>query len=188
MQLEKIILIMGAPGSGKGTQGKMLAQKAGYEYFSTGDVLRGLVKQETELGKKVKSIIDQGYIIPDELMHDIFIDKIGSIKAQAVIVDGYPRTMGQVSILEEVVSRFQIREVVVLFLDVDKDKLVQRISARTHGRADDDPSIIDRRFDEYQAKTAPVKGYYEQKGSLIEINGDQPVESVHKDILNKLGL
>lgn len=187
--LEKIILIMGPPGSGKGTQGKLLAQKTGYKYFSTGDVLRDLVNRQTKLGAKVKSIIDQGYIIPDELMHDIFIDKIGSINsASAVVVDGYPRTLGQVKILEEVVNKFKIKEITVLFLEVDRNQLVERIASRAQGRADDDPKVINKRFEEYETKTAPVKEYFEQNGSLIKINGDQSVNQVQTEILQKLGI
>lgn len=189
MQLQNIIVFMGAPGSGKGTQTKLLSSKLGYEFFSTGELSREYAKQDTELGRKIKSLIDQGIILPIEIIREIFIKKFETIlDAQGVILDAYPRTIEQVQLLEELMDKYQIKNIKVLFLNVDKDKILDRIKLRStqEGRADDDVSVVERRFDEYITKTAPVKDYYEAKGLLVSINGDQSVEQVHEEIISKL--
>ncbi len=182
---------MGAPGSGKGTQTQLLAAKLGYEYFSTGVLSREYAKQETDFGRRVKSIIDQGNILPIDIILEIFTKKFESLAdAPGVILDGYPRTIEQAELLESLMNKYGIKNIFVLFLDVDKTKLMARLSVRKSStdRADDDPAVVERRFDEYVNKTAPVKEYYESKGMLVHINGDQGIEDVHKEILSKLGI
>ncbi len=189
MQLQNIIVFMGAPGSGKGTQTKLLSTKLGYEFFSTGELSREYAKQDTELGRKIKSLIDQGIILPIEIIREIFVKKFETIlDAKGVILDAYPRTIEQAQLLEELMDKYKIESIKVVFLNVDKEKILDRIKLRStkEGRADDDISIVEKRFDEYITKTAPVKDYYEAKGFLIPINGDQTVEDVHNEIISKL--
>jgi adenylate kinase len=189
MALQKIIVFMGAPGSGKGTQTKLLSEKLGYEFFSTGELSREYAKQDTELGRKIKTTIDQGIILPIEIIREIFVKKFESIlSSPGVILDGFPRTIEQVKLLEELVDKYKIENFKVLFLDVDKERLLNRLSIRSQkeGRADDDVSAVERRFDEYMTKTAPVKDYYESKNILTHINGDQSIEEVHNEILEKI--
>ena len=216
MQLHEIIIFMGPPGSGKGTQTKLFSYSTGYAYFSTGALSREYAKQDSDFGKRVKSIIDKGIILPIEIIREIFVKKFESLldSADGVILDGYPRTTEQAGLLEELMSKYGIMNLKAVFLDVDKEKLIKRLSNRKtcvncqtmyksdmpeykkgvcgkcQGklvmRADDDPSVIEKRFEEYLNKTAPVREYYENKGSLIHINGDQSIESVHKDILKAI--
>lgn len=180
---------MGAPGSGKGTQTELLASKLGYEYFSTGALSREYALQDNDFGRKVKAIIDAGEILPIEIIVEIFTKKFESITDKSgVILDGYPRTVEQAQLLEQLIQKYNIKDLKVLFLEVDKNKLLDRIAKRAAvaNRADDDPSAVEKRFDEYINKTAPVKEYYEQKGLLAHINGDQPIEAVQQDILKAL--
>lgn len=215
MKLEKIIVLMGQPGSGKGTQSKLLGEKLGFAYFSTGATLRDMVREGTELGKKIGEFVDNGIIIPDEMMVDIFRKKIVSLgEVKGVILDGFPRTPGQAKILEDLVMELGNPKIQALFLEVDKQKLLDRITKRKTCvncqsmykddmpeyksdicskcggklvvRADDDPSVVEKRFDEYTNKTAPVKEHYEKQGILVHANGDQPIEAVHQEIMNKL--
>ncbi len=187
MKLQNIIIFMGAPGSGKGTQTELLAQELNYEYFSTGALSREYAKQDTDFGRKVGSFIDNGIILPIDIIVEIFTKKFESLTDKpGVILDGFPRTIEQAQLLEAIMKQHGITNVKALFLEVDKTKLVDRIIKRGLNRADDDPAVIEKRFDEYLAKTAPVKDYYEQKGLLIHVNGDQPIEKVHVEIMEKL--
>jgi adenylate kinase len=189
MKLQNVIVFMGAPGSGKGTQTKLLASHLGYEFFSTGELSREYAQQDTEFGRKIKSIIDQGIILPIDIIKEIFVKKFESIlNASGVILDAYPRTIEQADFLKELMAKYDIKTIKAVFLEVDKQKLIERISTRSQveGRADDAAAIIETRFDEYMTKTAPVKEYYESKGLLVHINGDQTVENVQKEIISKL--
>lgn len=215
MKLEKIFVVLGPPGSGKGTQSKLLAKVLGYGAFSTGEMLRDIAKEDSEFGKKIKDFIDNGIIIPDEMMRDIFRAKVKSLAdVTGLILDGYPRSLGQIIFLDELILELDQPKVTAIFLEVDKEKLLARLAKRKSCavchtmyksdmpeyksgvcskcggelivRADDDPAVMEKRFDEYQKKTAAVKDYYQREGKLTEINGDQPIEEVHQEILNKL--
>jgi len=190
MKLQNIIVLMGAPGSGKGTQTKLLAGRLGYAFFSTGELSREYAAQDTDLGRRIKGFIDNGIILPIDIINEIFIKKFESLTdSDGVILDGYPRTTEQADLLEKIVTDYKIPNLKILFLEVDKQNLLDRMSKRgaLEKRADDDPEIMLKRFEEYATKTAPVKEYYEQKGVLQKINGDQSVEQVHADIISKLG-
>lgn len=216
MALKKIIIVLGPPGSGKGTQSKMLAEELDFIHLSTGEILREKAKEDSDLGRQIKNTIDKGIIVTDDIIRAVFVEKLESVEKQGVILDGYPRTVGQVKILEETMAKYNIFNLKVVFLQVDKEKLLKRITGRKtcslcqemykEGmpeydkgvcskcggllivRADDDPSVVGKRFDEYNQKTAEVKDYYEQSGSLIAINGDQSIEAVHQEISDKLKL
>lgn len=189
MKLQKIIVFMGAPGSGKGTQTKLLAERLGYAYFSTGELSREYAKQDTELGKRIKDLIDNGIILPIDIIRQIFIKKFESLSdAPGIILDGYPRTIDQAELLKEIMVEKNIPTLQVIFLDVDKNQLLERLSLRgpSERRADDSPDKVEKRFDEYMTKTAAVKDYYESVGLLSHVNGDQEIEAVHQEIMGKL--
>jgi len=192
MQLQNVIIIMGPPGSGKGTQSKLLVGKLGYAYFSMGDTLREYAKQDTDLGRNIKNTIDQGIIVTDEVAKQIFEESFTKLLDKpGIVIDGYPRTAGQVEVLSQILKKFGIVNLKVFFLDVDKQQLLKRLSLRRDAqqRADDvDILAVEKRFDEYHEKTEYVKNYYESKDMLIHINGDKPIEAVHQEILNRLGL
>jgi adenylate kinase len=191
MSLQNIIVFMGAPGSGKGTQTKLLSSKLGYEFFSTGELAREYSKLDSDFGRKIKSMVDAGIILPIDIIREIFTKKFESIlDAKGVILDGFPRTLEQVQLLEELMTKYGIQNIKPLFLNVDREKLMERLASRAkiETRADDDPSTIAKRFDEYMIKTAPVKEYYETKGKLMNIDGNQTMEAVQQEILTKLGL
>lgn len=180
---------MGPPGSGKGTQTKLLSEKLGFAFFSTGELSREYAKQDTELGRKIKDLIDNGIILPIEIINEIFVKKLESLAdSPGIILDGYPRTIDQAQLLEEIMQKYEIKNLDILFLEVNKENLLDRMNKRAavERRADDDPAVMQKRFEEYTVKTAPVKEYYQQKGLLKRINGDQAIEKVHADILSQL--
>ncbi len=189
MNLQKIIVFMGAPGSGKGTQTKLLAERLGFAYFSTGELSREYAKQDTELGKRIKDLIDNGIILPIDIIRQIFIKKFESLMdSPGIILDGYPRTIDQAELLKEIMAEKGIPSLQAIFLDVDKAQLLKRLSLRgaAQQRADDSPDKVEKRFDEYMNKTAAVKEYYESAGLLTHINGEREITAVHNEIMGKV--
>jgi adenylate kinase len=189
MVIRNVIVILGPPGSGKGTQGKFLAQVLGYNYLSMGQYLREYSMRDTELAGKVQETIDSGRIIPDTWMTDIFGEAVENLPdAPGVILDGFPRDVGQAPILAEFLNKHNTQSLKVIFMEVSEDKLMQRLLNRegVESRADDEPSVIHTRFLEYENKTYPLKKYFEDKNVLVMINGDQSVHDVHAEIMKKL--
>ena len=188
--MQRGFLLFGYPGSGKGTQGKLLAPILNYAYLSMGQFLREYSKHDNALARKIKDTIDGGHMIDQETFLEILDEvKVLISHSPGVIFDGFPRRMDQVPILEQIIKENNNPDVKAILIDVPKEKLLERITQRgKEGRADDSPEVIETRFKQYGEKSAPINDYFAQKGLLITINGDQPVEAVHQEILNKLGL
>lgn len=189
MKIKNIIILIGPPGSGKGTQGKLLAPILKYNYFSMGSALRKYAKSQSKNAKEVKAIIEAGRIIPDDMIRSIFHDTIKALpKSEGLILDGFPRDIQQVSIFDEAISDYKVDRVKAVFIDVPKIKVLNRLQKRgsIESRADDNPEIIETRFIEYDEKTFPLVSYFEKQHRLVRINGDQSVEEVHAEVLRKL--
>ena len=183
------IVIFGAPGSGKGTQSERIVEKYGINHISTGDVLRAEIKNGTELGKTAKGYIDQGQLIPDELMVDILASVFDSFKdSKGVIFDGFPRTTAQAVSLDAILKELGISLDAVLNLNVPSEELVKRISERAvlENRADDNPETVQKRLAVYEESTKPLIDYYRNSGLYEEINGLQDVDAVFADIIKAL--
>ena len=203
MKLQNAILIMGPPGSGKGTQSKLLVDELGFAYFSMGNTLREFAKMDTDLGREIKDTIDQGIIVPDHITKDIIREKFKNfLDKPGVVFDGFTRTIGQDEDLKTLLKENGVVNFKVFFLDVDKEKLLARLSSRktcpncqaiylpgspeydteickvcghkiSIRKDDQDIASIEKRFDEYMLKTKPVKEYYEAHGLLTHIQGDK---------------
>lgn len=189
MIIKNVLVLIGPPGSGKGTQGKMLAAKLNYNYLSMGQAIREYTKTKTERAQEIKKIIDGGHFIPNEWIRELFFEKIKALpKAAGLILDGFPRDFHQSPILDEMIEKYHVDGVRAIFIDVPKIKIIERLKIRetTEARADDDPNVIETRFHEYDEKTFPLVSYFEHKHKLISINGDQSVEKVQEEILRKL--
>ena len=171
------IVIFGAPGSGKGTQSERIVEKYGINHISTGDVLRAEIKNGTELGKTAKGYIDQGQLIPDELMVDILASVFDSFKdSKGVIFDGFPRTIPQAEALKVMLKERGQDISVMLDLDVPEEELMTRLIKRgkESGRADDNEETIKKRLVVYNTQTSPLKEYH--------INGLGTMEGIFEDI------
>ncbi len=163
----KNIIIFGAPGSGKGTYSAKIVEKYGMGHISTGDVLRGEIKNGTELGKIAKGYIDNGQLIPDELMIDILAKTYDAQPAgKGVIFDGFPRTIAQAEALKKMLAERNTEMGIMVELDVDADILMKRLLNRAieQGRADDNEETIKKRFEVYRTQTAPLIEWFEKEG------------------------
>jgi len=181
----KVIVFLGPPGSGKGTQAQILSEKYGFKHIATGDIFRWHMEHNTELGKKIGQYLERGELVPDEITVRVVEDAILREKNPiGFIFDGFPRTLEQARRLDELLEKIGLRVDIVIYLKVSKDEAIRRLLAR--GRHDDRPDTIARRFDEYKSKTEPIKKYYEERGLLVEINGEQTIEQVHESIVNTL--
>ena len=163
----KNIIIFGAPGSGKGTYSDEIVAKYGMGHISTGDVLRAEIKNGTELGKTAKGYIDNGQLIPDELMIDILAKTYDSMPAgKGVIFDGFPRTIAQAEALKQMLSQRGHEMGIMIELIVEEDILVARLLNRAieQGRADDNEETIKKRFAVYHNQTAPLAEWFQKEG------------------------
>ena len=179
------IVIFGAPGSGKGTQSERIVEKYGINHISTGDVLRADIKNGTELGKTAKGYIDQGQLIPDELMIDILASVFDSFKdSKGVIFDGFPRTIAQAEALKKMLAERGQDVSVMVDLDVPEEELMVRLIKRgkDSGRADDNEETIKKRLHVYHAQTAPLIDWYKNEKKYQHINGLGTMEGIFAEI------
>lgn len=179
------IVIFGAPGSGKGTQSERIVEKYGINHISTGDVLRAEIKNGTELGKTAKGYIDQGQLIPDELMIDILASAFDSFKdSKGVIFDGFPRTIAQAEALKKMLVERGQDVSVMVDLDVPEEELMVRLIKRgkDSGRADDNEETIKKRLHVYHSQTAPLIDWYKNENKYQHINGLGTMEGIFAEI------
>ena len=179
------IVIFGAPGSGKGTQSERIVEKYGINHISTGDVLRAEIKNGTELGKTAKGYIDQGQLIPDELMIDILASVFDSFEdSKGVIFDGFPRTIAQAEALKKMLAERGQDVTVMVDLEVPEDELMTRLIKRgkDSGRADDNEEAFKKRLHVYHSQTAPLIDWYKNEKKYQHINGLGTMDGIFADI------
>lgn len=177
------IVIFGAPGSGKGTQSDKLIEHYHLFHISTGDVLRDNMRRGTELGKVAKGYIDQGQLVPDELIIDLLAQVLDENKdkaSQGVIFDGYPRTIPQAEALEGMLADRGTQVDAVVGLEVPDGELIKRILLRGQqsGRADDNEETARKRLEVYYNQTSPLKAYYQEQGKYLAINGLGTIDGI----------
>lgn len=211
------LLIMGPPGGGKGTQCEILTKELNITHISTGDMFRENVKKGTELGKKAKEYMDAGQLVPDELVVAMVKDRLSQPDcASGFLLDGFPRTVPQAEALDRTLSEMGIKLDAVLNIAVPRERLLERLTGRRvckacgatfhvlfnkpkvegkcdkcggelYQRSDDTEATVNQRLDVYEAQTQPLIGYYQKQGLLKEVNGDQEISKVTKDVLAVLG-
>ncbi|HEY9780243.1 MAG TPA: adenylate kinase [Leptolyngbyaceae cyanobacterium] len=175
------LIFLGAPGAGKGTQAQTLALHWHIPHISTGDILRGAMKERSPLGIKAQSYVDRGELVPDQLLLDIMEERLSQSDAQSGwILDGFPRNVNQASFLEQLLQKLTQDSVRAVNLDVPDEVLVSRLLGR--GRADDTEEVIRRRLEVYREQTLPLIDFYRDRQQLMSINGNQPLEKVTADL------
>ena len=211
------IIMLGAPGAGKGTQADMICSKYNVPHISTGDIFRANIKNGTELGKKAKEYMDQGLLVPDELTCDLVVDRIGQDDCKnGFVLDGFPRTIPQAEALTNALNELGQKMDYAIDVDVPDENIVKRMSGRRaclecgatyhvvsippkkEGicdacgselvlRDDDKPETVQKRLDVYHEQTQPLIDYYKKAGILKSVDGTQPMEDVFAEIVKILG-
>ena len=184
------MILLGAPGSGKGTQGEKLAAHFGIPKVSTGDALRAAVKAGTELGKKAKATMDAGQLVANELVIGIVEERLAQPDAQkGFILDGFPRNTAQAQVLDAMLVKMGAKPMgVALHLHVDDEEIVKRLLARAikEGRADDKEDLIRHRIKVYNDETAPLISFYSAQNKLKTVEGVGSLEEIYNRILAAL--
>ena len=211
------IIMLGAPGAGKGTQAKMIAEKCGIPHISTGDIFRANIKNGTELGAKAKEYMDKGLLVPDELVCDLVVDRIQQADCEkGYILDGFPRTIPQAETLEAALNAIEQKLDYAIDIDVPDENIINRMSGRracvgcgatyhvvfnptkVEGkcdvcgeslilRDDDKPETVKKRLDVYHTQTQPLIDFYSARKVLVEVDGTQSMDKVFEDIMKILG-
>jgi adenylate kinase len=184
------ILFLGAPGSGKGTQGLIVAQRLGVPKITTGDILRAAMKAGTPLGQEAKRFYDAGKLVPDTVILELIKTELAKPEAQqGAIFDGFPRTAAQAELVDKTLGLRGQRLSRVLLLDVPEEELVRRLHGRAiqERRTDDTPETIRTRLVVYQQETAPLVAHYAQRGIVHRVPGVGSVEEIAEEIKRILG-
>jgi adenylate kinase len=179
------IVLMGAPGSGKGTQAALIVKELGLPHISTGDLLRAAVAAGTELGKQAKAVMDRGELVSDDIVLGLLEERLAEDDAAGgFILDGFPRNIAQAEALDALLERLGQPVDEALQIDIDEDQVVTRIAKRAalEGRSDDTEETVRNRLDVYAEQTAPVVDYYAQRGVLSRVLGDGSIEEVFERI------
>lgn len=180
------ILLIGAPGSGKGTQADRLAAHYGVVHISSGDLLRQHVRDETALGVHIKTLVDNGDLVPDGVVMDMLRKPVlAASAAGGYILDGFPRTVDQARAAYAVARELGVAVQVAIHLDVDEEELVRRLLARGRG-AEDTREVIEHRLGVYTEMTVPLVDYYTEREWLLHVDGAQPVEAVTASIVERI--
>ena len=184
------VLLLGAPGSGKGTQGTILAKRLGLPKITTGDLLRAAVAAGTPLGLEAKKLMDQGKLVPDTVILSMIKEELAKPEAQeGAVFDGFPRTAVQAELVDRTLAERGQRLNHILLFDVPEEELVRRMMGRAaqQGRSDDTPAAIATRLQVYQRDTAPLIAHYAERGIVHRVPGVGPVEDIATEIKRIIG-
>ena len=188
--MSKKIVLLGPPGCGKGTQSKLLVENKNFFQLSTGDLLRAATSDnESEVGQKIKQIMQQGGLVPDNFVIDIIVKKVLDLKDQNIIFDGFPRNIEQAKFLEKSLETIKISLDYVIFFGIDYKILESRIKKRIEQssgkdlRTDDNLEVLNKRINIYKESTLPIVDYYKNKNILCEIDAMESIEAVYDNIL-----
>jgi len=183
------IVLLGAPGSGKGTQAALMVEQLNLPHISSGELLRSAVREGTELGLKAKAVMDRGELISDDIMLGLIEERLSRDDVEAgFILDGYPRNIAQAVALDSLLTQLDKPLDEALQIDVDIEKVIQRIALRAskEGRSDDSEAVARKRMQVYAEQTAPVAEYYAENGLLTRVLGMGAIEEVFQRIMGVL--
>lgn len=183
------LVLLGAPGSGKGTQAKLLVDKYGIPQISTGDLLRAAVAAKTELGLQVKAVMDSGDLVSDDLVLGLLKERLAQADTKdGFILDGFPRNLAQAEALTPLLDELGQPADLALLINVDEDEILQRILARAkvEGRSDDNEDVVRKRMGIYREQTKPVAAFYAARGELKSVDGIGSIESIFQRVTDQI--
>jgi adenylate kinase len=183
------VLLIGPPGSGKGTQGERLAERLGLEHIAAGDLLRAEVERQTPLGRQVSEYVQRGDLVPDDVILSLLMPRVlAASKNNGYVLDGFPRSVKQAVEARSLAERAGASPDVVIYLDVRRDELIRRILSRAiiEGRADDNPETVGKRLQVFEEATRPLIDYYRDRGLLRVVDANRGADEVTADILAAL--
>ena len=178
------LLLIGAPGAGKGTQADLLAARFGITHISSGDLLRQHVRDQTSLGQTVKSYVDNGDLVPDSVVMDMLRKPVVAA-ASGYVLDGFPRTVEQAKAAYPVVRALGVEVQAAIHLDVPREELVRRLLSRGRG-SDDSEEVVEHRLQVYLERTVPLLEYYAGREWMFIVDGARPADAVHEDIVERI--
>jgi adenylate kinase len=180
------VLLIGAPGAGKGTQAELLAKRLALTHISSGDLLRQHVQRQTSLGRKIKAYVDKGDLVPDGVVLDMLRKPVvAAVRAGGYVLDGFPRTVEQAEASFPTAQALGVEVQAAVHLDVPRQELLRRLLSRGRG-SDDTIAIIEHRLQVYQERTVPLLRYYAGREWMFTVDGAQPPDAVHADIVVRL--
>jgi adenylate kinase len=185
------LILLGPPGSGKGTQAKLLCQRLALVHIATGDIFRDAVRSSTPLGQQAKAFLDQGQYVPDALVNDIIAERLSRPdRPSSFVMDGYPRTLAQAEALHELLERLQLPVAAAVLLKVSDEEIIRRLQGRLarEQRSDDAAETVRARLAVFHATLPSVIEFYRQQGILKAIEGEGSVEQISRAIQSSLGV
>jgi adenylate kinase len=175
------VIFLGPPGSGKGTQSKLLCQRNGMVYIGTGDMLREAIVKGSPLGERVRPYVESGRLVPDELVNELIAERLKQPdRPQRFVIDGYPRTAAQAAALDRLLERLGLAVTAVLVIRVPDEEIIRRLSGRQ--RDDDGAEMVRARLGIFNRETAAIAAHYQSRGILHEVNGTGEIEAVYNTI------
>ncbi len=183
------VLLLGPQGSGKGTQAKRIQAEYGIPHIATGEILRDAIAAETELGRRVKPIVESGQLVPDDLMIDLIRERLAEDDAEnGFILDGFPRTLPQANALDEMLAEIGRDLSIVFGFQLDDEIGIERMTKRSQieNRKDDTPEAIAQRLELYHRETEPLIGHYRAQGNLVGIHADRTIDEVFAEVQEAL--
>jgi adenylate kinase len=184
------LLLIGPPGSGKGTQGQLLCERFGLAHIAAGDLLRAEVEEGTPLGKEAAAFLDRGELVPDQLVIDLIMPiVVDAVADRGYVLDGFPRSVGQALVARSMAEEAGAVPDAVIYLEASRDELVQRILARAEveGRSDDTKEVIHNRLEVFEEATRPLVDYYVGRGLLHVIDANRSEDEVAAQIVAAVG-
>jgi adenylate kinase len=182
------VIMLGPPGAGKGTQGERIARRYGVPHIASGNLFREEVTRQTPLGKTLKSYLDAGDLVPDDMVLSLVMDRVVTAAEEhgGYVLDGFPRTLPQAEAAAEIAGKTNVSAQAVLYLNAPADVLIERVTGRGENRSDDSESVARHRLEVYSEHTRPLLDFYGSRGLVLSVDAAPPVDAVSEEIFTEL--